>query len=198
MNERIRQVLSQRKKSSVVDASLTQSAVLLPLYKKAGEYHLLFTLRTDKLSAHKGQVSFPGGRCHGDETPLSAAIRETWEEIGVRPEDVEVLGELDDAVTLVTKYVMHPFVGVIPYPYQLVANHDEVEEIIAVPIATLMDTSCYGVVGSLGPGDPKTQLARFYEGRPSMGWFYEFDGHVVWGATARIVKGFLELISGGE
>ena len=152
------------------------------------------------MSSHKGQISFPGGRCHGNEAPLVTALRESWEEIGLKPEDVDVLGQLDDAITLTTSYIIHPFVGVIPYPYQFKVNPNEVDELIEVPVSALKNRNAYSVIESPGLEDKSKyqQLARFYEGRPSMAWFYEYDNHVIWGATARIVKSFLELLSEAE
>ncbi len=197
MKNRIRRTLSQRKKERITDEHLTCSAVLVPLYERAGEPYLLFTRRTERLNSHKGQISFPGGRCQSDETTETTALRESWEEIGIRPEDVEVLGEMSDAVTLTTNYVISPFVGVIPYPYQFRMSQYEVAEIIEVPVEALMNSSCYRVVETLNPEEEAKyrQLARIYEGRSSMAWFYEYDNHVIWGATARIVKCLLELIS---
>ena len=120
--------------------------------------------------------------------------------VSLKPEDVEVLGELDDAATLSSGYAICPFVGIVPYPYDFEINPDEVEEIVEVPISAFRDTSCYRAVDSPGMGNTGKykQLARFYEGRPSMAWFYEYDNHVIWGATARIVKSFLELIFAEE
>jgi len=196
MKDKIRQILTQREKGCVTGEELTRSAVLIPLYEKAGEHYLVFTQRTERISSHKGQMSFPGGRWQGGETLQETALRESWEEIGLKPEDVEVLGELDDAITLTTNYVIHPFVGIIPCPYEFEINPAEVEEIVEVPLSALRDTSCYGTADSAQMRDTHKyrQLAQFYEGRPSMAWFYEYDNHVIWGATARIVKSFLELI----
>ena len=74
-------------------------AVLLPLFEKSGEYHLVFTKRTETVNYHKGQISFPGGRPHPDDRSLlDTALRETWEEIGLPPKDAEVLGELDTSL----------------------------------------------------------------------------------------------------
>ena len=200
MKDKIRRILVQRDKACVAGEDLIRSAVLVPLFEKSGEYHLLFTQRTEKMSSHKGQMSFPGGRWQDGETLQDTALRESWEEIGLKPEDVEVLGELDEATTLSSGYAICPFVGIIPYPYDFEINPDEVEEIVEVPMSALGDTSCYRAVDSPGMGNANKyrQLARFYEGRPSMAWFYEYDSHVIWGATARIVKSFLELIFAEE
>src|SRR5512135_2908396 len=73
------------------------AAVLIPLFPKQGEYHILLTKRTEHLNHHRGEISFPGGRAEPDDTDLiQTALRETWEEVGIEPDDVEILGVLDD------------------------------------------------------------------------------------------------------
>ena len=184
MKEKIRQVLSQRKKKTITDEGLIPAAVLIPIYEKAGEYYLVFTKRTEVVDYHKGQISFPGGaRQAGDETLKDAALRESWEEIGLDPQDVEILGELDDEPTYITAFIISPFVAAIPYPYQFRASPKEVEEIIEVPIAALLDKSSLRQEIRLGP---ERVLMPFYD----------YNGKVIWGATARILKHFLELVFG--
>src|SRR5262249_58054340 len=96
---------------------LVRAAVLIPLYEVGGQVHVLLTRRTDKGDQHKGQVSFPGGRCdETDADALDTALREAYEEVGLRREDVEILGALDDMLTS-TGFVVTPYVGVIPHPY---------------------------------------------------------------------------------
>ena len=128
---RLRQALSQRQKRHIVDASRVPSAVLLPIYYKWEQYYILFTKRTEKVQAHKGQISFPGGAYQdGDETLVNTALRECEEEIGLMAHHVEVLGELDDVVTKTSSYIISPFVALIPWPYQFKVNGEEAEEII--------------------------------------------------------------------
>jgi len=93
MKEKIRQALSSLQKNSISDKRLTESAVLVPIFCKGGECHILFTQRSNQVSSHKGQASFPGGtHSEGDMSLLDTAIRESWEEIGLEAEDVEILG----------------------------------------------------------------------------------------------------------
>lgn len=197
LEDRIRAALAGNGKVGLAAPGLVRSAVLMPLYEKGGEYYTLFTRRTENLSSHKGQVSFPGGHCHHDELALATALRESHEEIGLRPEDVQVLGELEDVVTLTTNFLISPFVGLIPHPYPFKPSQREVAELIEVPLSALRDHTCYKVAEPAG--DSKLDwLARFYEGKSSMAWFYEYRSHVIWGATARIVKGFLDRVFGEE
>ena len=180
--ERLKQVLKQRKKRYINDASRIPSAVLLPLYVREGHDYILFIKRTETVSEHKGQISYPGGsREDTDRNLLDTALRECCEEIGVNPEDVEVLGELDDEVTTTSNFVVTPFVGMIPWPYLFVSNGIEVEEIIEVPITELLKDGCL---------QPDTEVMN---GRVVASYAYHYKGRIIWGATARILKRFLEI-----
>lgn len=182
MKERIRESLSRRKKTSLPERQLTPAAVLLLLYEKGGEYYILFTKRTEKVESHKGQISFPGGaREKQDANLLTTALRETSEEIGVNPQDVELLGELDDIATFTTKFAISPFVATIPYPYEFRLNADETEELIEVPLSVLLNKAV------------SKEDSQAIAGKPPPA--YEYHGHVIWGATARILKQLLGLIS---
>ncbi len=181
----IREILAQREKRDIVlcNAPLSPAAVLLPLYKKHGEYHILLTRRTQKVEHHKGQISFPGGARHEHDRGIrDTALRETFEEIGVRPEDVQILGELDNMGTLTSNYLVTPFVGIIPYPYELTVNRDEIEKLIEVPLSAL--------------ADEKNHREEVYviEGIKFKAIMFDYRGHVIWGATARILEQFLDLL----
>ena len=189
MKERIRRILSSRERQiiTITAAPLKLAAVIVPLFEKEGEYHILFTRRTEKVEHHKGQISFPGGaKDEGDPSLKDAALRETFEEIGVRPQDVEILGELDSMETLSSNFLITPFVGVIPYPYKFVVSSHEIEELVEVPLAALLDKKNYH------------HEFQLYEGRPYVSSFYHYEGRVIWGATARILKQFLELVFGED
>jgi 8-oxo-dGTP pyrophosphatase MutT (NUDIX family) len=184
--ESIRLALSRRQKAVERAVGYTPSAVLIPIYVKYGECHLIFTRRTEMVNHHKGQISFPGGGRHPeDATLMHTAIRESWEEIGLKPEDIEVLGELDDIATYTTNFVISPFVAAIPYPYEFRLNPYEVDEIIEVPLSVLLDKRNFSQeVVSLG-----NQLILQY--------FYTHGDKVIYGATARILRQFLEIITDG-
>ena len=187
MKERIRRILSQREKQNIIatDAPLAPAAVILPLYQKEGEYYILFTKRTEKVEHHKGQISFPGGARHEEDRSLEdTALRETFEEIGVHPEDVEILGELDSMRTVSSSFHITPLVAVIPYPYEFTVNTDEIEELVEVPLSALLDEKNY------------REEFQIYQGITYWGSVYEYRGKVIWGATARILKQFLDLVFG--
>lgn len=181
--EGIRKALSQRNKRVEDLAGYMPAAVLLPLFEKAGDYHLVFTKRTETVNYHKGQFSFPGGRPHpGDRSMLDTALRETWEEIGLPPKEADVLGELDDIATYTTGFIITPFVAMIPFPHKFSANPGEVDEIIEVPLTALQDKKNFA------------EEILEVGGRPIMQYFYHYHDRVIYGATARIVKHFLEVL----
>ena len=180
----LKKALSRRQKQHVTDAELAPSAVLVPIYRRQGQYHILFTQRTEKVREHKGQISFPGGaRWEGDKTLLDTALRESAEEIGLAPGQVEILGELDDTVTETSHYVISPFVGLIPWPYRFQVDGWETEAIIEVPISALMDK------GSLRE---ETEVTG---GQAVTSYFYHYQGKLIWGATARILHQFLDILA---
>ena len=178
----IRRVLSGNPKRTINDSSLTPAGVMLLVYPKDGEYCILLNKRTDTVEHHKGEISFPGGsRDEGDETLLDTALRETEEEMGIRARDVEVLGEMDDMPTS-THFLMSPYVGTIPSSYEFKPSAIEVAEVLEVPISSLMD-----------PDNIRDDV-RIVDGELVHSPGYAHQGHVVFGATARVLKRFIELI----
>lgn len=182
MKDKINQALHLRPKNRIEDKKLTPAAVLIPVFCKGGEYHILFTKRSDKVPYHKGQVSFPGGARHkSDSSLLETAIRESWEEIGVKPEDVEILGELDDACTITSSFAISPFVAFIPYPCKFKMSPDEIDEIFDLPISALLCKANFRQEYYVD-GDEIVDSCT-----------YEYGGWFIWGATARILKQFLDV-----
>jgi len=145
----------------------------MPVFRHQGQYHLIFTERTDEVDFHKGQVCFPGGTQEPpDSSLLQTALREAEEEISLKAGDVDILGELDDVRTLTSNYVISPFVGFIPYPYPFKADGREIREVFSVPVSFLLDE------------------ANFRQDS----YAYDYQGHIIWGATARIVREFVDLL----
>lgn len=183
MKERIRHILSQHEKRRIIDLNAVPSAVLIPIFEKNGEDHILFTKRTAMVEHHKGQISFPGGRRDiEDETLLQTALRESLEEVGIHPKDVDVLGDLDDEKTYVSNYVISPYVGFIPYPYQFVTSPEEVERLLEVPVSVLLDKSNF------------RQEIQTSGNKRYRAYFYQYGNEVIWGATSRILKRLINLV----
>ncbi len=160
-----------------------QAAVLLPLYETEAGPHFVLTKRTERVPTHKGQISFPGGGFEdADGDLLVTALRETEEEIGLRRSDVHVVGVLDDTVTAASAHVVRPFVGFIPHPYAFRLDSFEIEHLVHLPLRPLLEPNCF------------REEVWDREGRPHTVFFYEHDGHTIWGLTARILKQFVEVI----
>ncbi len=182
MENQIRKLLAGRKKVPLSDNRLQRAAVLIPLFEKEGEYHLLLTRRTDKVPLHKGQISFPGGRQDPtDRDLLATALREAREEMGIEERDVRILGELDDVCTF-SDFCVAPFVGWFPYPYRFRPNPHEIEEVLEVPLTALLEPASFREEVQERSG----QLHRVF--------FYQYGKHNIWGATARIIQQFLDLL----
>ena len=180
----LKQVLAQRSKQRINDSSLVSAAVLIPIYYKDGEYHILFTKRTETVKDHKGQICFPGGACEeGDGVPFNTALRECTEEIGLEAEGIELLGELDDMATRSTDYIISPFVATIPWPCSFEVDPIEVAEIIEVPLSALLDKNCVRHETEV----VDDEVVDKYE--------YHYRGKIIWGATARILNQFLDIVN---
>ncbi len=173
----------QRTNQSAYSSHLRHAAVLMPLFVDEGEWKVLFTRRSDVVQDHKGQVSFPGGAADAsDESPEDTARREMFEEIGIHPEAVDLLGRMNDMPTI-TSYLITPIVGVISWPVKLEANPDEVARVFSIPLCWLANETHH-----------EERLYRLPDGseHPVI-YFSEYDGELLWGVTARIVLEFLAL-----
>jgi len=173
-------LLSPEKAATMAAGGRTEAAVLLPIHGWPDDPGLIFTERRADLRRHAGEISFPGGRRDDSDADLVAtALREAEEEIALSPAAVEVCGALPPAATFVTGYRIHPFVGLIPDPadLDLQPNPTEVETVLAFTLDGLRE------------GYEMRRLVR--RGVPIHTPTYEVDGHLIWGATARIVGDLL-------
>ena len=184
MKERLRRALSQRQKSCIGDATLAPSAVLVPITYKEGEYHILFTKRTETVQYHKGQISFPGGAYEeADGTLLNTALRECTEEIGLAADACDVLGELDEVFTVTSGYVISPFVALIQESCPLKLDPSETAEVLEVPISVLLDKDC------------RRQTTQVMNDQLVTVDCYYYQGNIIWGATAKILEQFLDILA---
>jgi 8-oxo-dGTP pyrophosphatase MutT (NUDIX family) len=157
------------------------AAVLVPLYLDDGQLHAVFTKRRADLRRHGGEISFPGGRQDDDESDLRVtALREAEEEIGLRPDDVELIGALQPTPTIATNYAVYPFVGLIEPGRTWTPSAGEVAEVLEFGLRRLR------------AGYARRRLLR--RGVPFRTDVYCVDEHLIWGATARIVADLLERI----
>ena len=183
MEEYIKQILQTYPRREIAAPGRRLAAVLVPLYQHNGDYGVIFTQRSDTVYHHRGQISFPGGGHEVHDASLQhTALRESAEEIGLQPAHVQVLGQLDDLLTTGSNYLVRPFVGTLPYPYPFILDYRETASIIEVPLTWLRrhNTPC--------------QEHRYHAGRLVQSFFFDYNGHVIWGATAKIIKQFLDLL----
>jgi 8-oxo-dGTP pyrophosphatase MutT (NUDIX family) len=175
----VRRLLLTPEEAALLDApGRTDAAVLVPLLLEAPEMTTVLTERRADLRRHPGEISFPGGRQdRPDEDLRETALREAEEEIGLAPERVELLGALPPVGTFLTSYRVHPFVGLVTAGPAWVPQESEVAEVLELTLP------------ELARGHEMKRLYR--KGVPIKLPTYTVDGHVVWGATARIVQSLL-------
>ena len=166
----------------VLPANCKDAAALLLLYPKDDVAHIVLTVRTDHLPTHQGQVSLPGGGVERNETTAEAALREGWEEVGIRPGAVEILGVLSPLHIPVSGFILHPVVAVSRKRPHLSARQGEVARILEVPVSKLC-----------APDRIRAET-RVFAGQSYEVPFFLVDGCKVWGATAMVLAEFLSLL----
>jgi 8-oxo-dGTP pyrophosphatase MutT (NUDIX family) len=172
LREPLREQLALRTRVRAPTGAGRASAVLIPLFEREGAVHAWLVRRAQGLRSHSGQVAFPGGkRDADDESLLTTALREAEEEIGLARDEVDVVGPLDDLVTI-TGYTITPFVGWVRHDLTLTPNAAEVARAFAAPLASFFE-------------EPTGMF-------PRIGW--RVDGELVWGATAAILKGLVAIV----
>jgi 8-oxo-dGTP pyrophosphatase MutT (NUDIX family) len=164
------------------------AAVLMPIFERGGELHIVYIRRSDHVASHRGQVAFPGGRLDpADPTLLDTALREAHEEVGIHPSTVEVIGAFPTMHTTTSGIVVAPFVGVIPADTELRPQLSEVAQIFHVPLTALRDPNYRGDYEWKRDGA---------DGRSSKFPAILYDRQIIWGLTLRITLGLLELLDG--
>ncbi len=158
------------------------AAVLIPFLRQQDEWHLLFIRRASHdHDHHSGQVAFAGGKFEADDSSLyQTALREAQEEIGLHPQDVTILGQLGQHRSI-SRFAITPVVGYLPWPYRLQLDRQEVARVFTIPLKWLADPLHYRV----------EQVERDGFGRFPVVYFDEYDGELLWGATARMTLSLL-------
>ena len=176
-----RRVLERRPVTVAEGHTMAPAAVLLTLYGVEGDFHVVLQKRSQQVEHHKGEISFPGGMADpGDGSLLQTALREAREEMGIVPDDVDVIGRLDDTPTI-TGFMISTYVGVVQHPYPFVPSSMEVAEVLSVPLSHLRNPEARRV---------ETHLeADTFRAMP----VFVHNGHVIFGATARILDQFLRV-----
>jgi len=155
--------------------------VLLIVYAKDDRPRILLTVRSRSVLLHRGQISFPGGaRESKDKDILETALRECREEIGVKVERREVIGQLSPVYTLTSGYIVVPFVAFLEEPPVTKPNPAEIDSVLEIPLQDLLDPERF-----------REEIVEL-EGIPTRQYFYGWKNHTIWGATARILKQFLQ------
>ncbi len=160
------------------------ASVLIPFFKEHGQWHLLYIRRTDTVALHKGQVAFPGGAAEeGDASPVATALRETSEEVGISPADVQVIGQMGQMLTI-TDFLITPVVGVIPWPYKITLQQNEVVRAFSIPLAWLSE-----------PRNHQIRMHNLMGNEVPVIFFEHYDGELLWGITAQITIKLIQALS---
>ncbi|MFH0976509.1 MAG: CoA pyrophosphatase [Spirochaetota bacterium] len=178
--------LENRCKHQAENHGSTPASVLMLIMNKNNEAYVFLTQRTHKVKTHKGQVSFPGGaREKDDKSILDTALRETFEEAGINPADVEILGEFDEMISI-SDFHVHTFIGSIKYPYEYKENKDEIESCFEAPLSLFYNKEYY------------REEDYYFDGETRKVFYYSYNGYEIWGMTALILTNFASVILKNE
>lgn len=191
LRRRLDAALGRRPRRTADRSDLISAAVLVPVTAGPGGAtgpHILFSKKSAAVPHHKGQFAFPGGIVEQrDGSRVETALREAWEEIRLPADAVEVLGMLDDTETRATQFVITPVVGIVTRPVVFQPDGREIERVIEVPLETLRDPAIF-----------RTELWEVGGVGHDVHFYNVSVEDVIWGATARILKQFLDIVDGRE
>ena len=175
--EKYERILSKEKL-----ASMKKAAVLLALFKKNNEWYFPLIKRPMHERNHPGQIALPGGAKEDDEKLNYTAIREAFEEIGIKTESVDIIGKLTPLPVPVSGYLIYPFIGILKKEPKWILNEDEVDELIITKVSELVNADNYYSETWELHGN-KVEVPHF-----------RINDHVIWGATASVLSEFIDLI----
>ena len=180
-------------------------SVLVPLVEKDGELHILYEVRAESLKRQPGEICFPGGRVEGEESAEECAVRETSEELNIRPEDIKIIAQMDFLHTY-SNFTLYSLLGTVDYEVfaGISVNPDEVKEVFLVPVSFFAENEpeiyYFDVLPNIGPDFPyeKINVTNGYNWRKGKSTvpIYRYEGRVIWGMTARITEHLINLVTG--
>jgi len=175
--EKYERILSKEKL-----ASMKKAAVLLALFKKNNEWYFPLIKRPMHERNHPGQIALPGGAKEEDEKLNYTAIREAFEEVGIKTESVDIIGKLTPLPVPVSGYLIYPFIGILKKEPKWILNEDEVDELIITKVSELVNTDNY-----------YSEIWELHGNKVEVPHF-RINDHVIWGATASVLSEFIDLI----
>lgn len=197
--ERIKEILCNRTPGRIDGELYRDAAILVPIVEQDGELNILFEVRADRLRTQPGEVCFPGGSMEPPESPVEAALRETSEELLTKQSRIEVIAPLD-VLLVPAGLTVHPFLGAL-HGYEGTFSEAEVARICLIPLAWFLEhepqvfeTKVLTVPAEDFPYSlvPEGKDYKWRQGRYQV-LFYQYDGLVIWGMTAKILRSFIEL-----
>lgn len=204
--EHLFQKYAQRKPSIIGEKNFTKYAVFLPLIQRDDDYHILFEIRAYHMRRQPGEICFPGGKIDKlDANPKNTALRETYEELGLKADSIRHIFPLDYSISPFGT-IIYPYVGIVYSEDEINPNPDEVAKIFTVPLSFFknFDPECYKVNFKVEP-EEKFPFHSIIGGE-NYNWqirqmdelFYYYEDYTIWGLTANILKNFIDLISEDE
>ena len=178
---RLRGILASRPAMEIDAPQHRRASVLVPLIRDAGGWSLVYSRRAENLTAHSGQIAFPGGAVEEGESLDQAVLRETHEEVGIPPASIELIGRLDDLVTN-SGFLVAPFAAIVHERVEYVMQQSEVVEVFEVPVDALLANE-----------NPEIRYVPF-RSRSYPAYFYRYRDYEIWGLTGRITKAFLDSV----
>lgn len=179
-------------------------SVLVPLVEKDGELHILYEVRAENMRKQPGEVCFPGGRIENNESAEECAVRETSEELNIKPEEIRIIAQMDFLHTY-SNFTLYSLLGIIDYEVisGLSVNPDEVKEVFLVPVSFFVENEpevyCFDVLPNIGPDFPyeKINFQNGYNWRKGKSTvpIYRYEERVIWGLTARITNHLMDLVT---
>ncbi|MCI0605795.1 CoA pyrophosphatase [bacterium] len=183
LRQQLRERLTRMTPTRIGSSSRTRAAVLIPFFDKGGTPCIIFTKRTDHVATHRGEICFPGGVMEEtDSDLLNTALREVEEELAIPAANIEILGSLDEIRTVSSNFLVVPYVGYLKEIIPFSPNEWEVSEVLEIPFEHFTDPGIFH------------EETRVVDNQRLPVYFYQWESHMIWGVTGRILKSLLDLM----